>query len=151
MTTMTAQGRCLITGSARGEVLFSNTGLSFWGGVESTSGEIIDHHHPLHGRSLDGKALAIPSGRGSCTGSSVLLELILNGHGPAALLLAEADEILSLGVLVARQLFQRGLPVIALDQESFQRLASCQRVSIDSDGLRGFGHEGQCRLVVPLT
>jgi len=151
MTTITAQGRFLITGSASAEVLFSPIGLSFWGGVDAASGEIIDHHHPLHGQSLVGKALAIPSGRGSCTGSSVLLELILNGHGPAALLLSEADEILALGVLVARQLFQRDLPVVTLDQDSFQRLASCQRVSINSDGLRGFGHDGQCRLVVPLT
>lgn len=151
MTTMTAQGRFLITGSAQGEVLFSHTGLSFWGGVESTSGRIIDHHHPLHGRSLDGKVLAIPSGRGSCTGSSVLLELILNGHGPAALLLAEVDDILALGVLVARQLFQRGLPVITLDQASFQQLAECRQVDIDAHRLRGFGHGGQCCLDIPLT
>lgn len=151
MTQMTAQGRFLITGSARAEVLFSHTGLSFWGGVDAVCGEIIDHHHPLQGQSLVGKALAIPSGRGSCTGSSVLLELILNGHGPAALLLSQADDILALGVLVARQLFQRCLPVVTLDQDSFDLLADCRRVMIDADGLRGFGHDDQCRLSASLA
>jgi predicted aconitase/predicted aconitase with swiveling domain len=151
ITTMTARGRFLITGSARGEVLFSHTGLSFWGGVDGASGDIIDHHHPLHGCSLAGKALAIPSGRGSCTGSSVLLELILNGHGPAALLLSEADDILALGVLVARQLFARDLPVIALDQDTFGKLAGCLRVDIGDDRLRAFCQDGLCCLDVPLT
>ncbi|WP_213989391.1 aconitase family protein [Sodalis sp. dw_96] len=151
MATMTAQGRFLITGSGRGEVLFSHTGLSFWGGVDGASGEIIDYHHPLQGRSLAGKALAIPSGRGSCTGSSVLLELILNGHGPAALLLAEADEILALGVLVARQLFARDLPVITLDKETFGQLATCRRVEINDYRLRAFGHDGLCFLDIPLA
>ena len=40
---------------------------------------MIDRHHPLSGRHLHGRLLAIPGGRGSCTGSSVLLELILGG------------------------------------------------------------------------
>ncbi|XBS71644.1 aconitase X [Acerihabitans sp. KWT182] len=151
MTSMKGRGRFLISGSARGDVLFSHTGLSFWGGVDGASGEIIDHHHPLQGRSLAGKALAIPSGRGSCTGSSVLLELILNGHGPAALLLAEADEILALGTLVARQLFGRSLPVIALGRETFARLETCRQVDIDGDSLRAFGHDGQCLVEVTLA
>jgi predicted aconitase/predicted aconitase with swiveling domain len=115
-------GRSLVAGAAQGALLFADVGLSFWGGVDSASGEVIDRHHPLSGEYLAGCVLAIPSGRGSCTGSSVLMELISNGHAPAALVLAEPDEILTLGVLVAQTIFERSLPVLCIGQEAFAAL-----------------------------
>ena len=117
-------GRSLVAGAAQGALLFADVGLSFWGGVDPYTGEVIDRHHPLSGEYLAGRVLAIPSGRGSCTGSSVLMELISNGHAPAALVLAEPDEILTLGVLVAQTIFERSLPVLCIGREAF-------------DGLRG--------------
>ncbi|MBV6285656.1 aconitase X [Pseudomonas aegrilactucae] len=115
-------GRSLVDGTACGELLFAEVGLSFWGGVDAFTGEVIDRHHPLSGQHLAGRVLAIPSGRGSCTGSSVMMELISNGHAPAALVLAEPDEILTLGVLVAQLLFQRSLPVLCIGQQAFAAL-----------------------------
>lgn len=115
-------GRSLVPGAAQGALLFADVGLSFWGGVDSATGEVIDRHHPLSGEYLAGCVLAIPSGRGSCTGSSVLMELISNGHAPAALVLAEPDEILTLGVLVAQTIFERSLPVLCIGQEAFAAL-----------------------------
>lgn len=115
-------GRSLVAGAAEGALLFADIGLSFWGGVDPYSGEIIDRHHPLSGEYLAGRVLAIPSGRGSCTGSSVLMELISNGHAPAALVLAEPDEILTLGVLVAQTIFERSLPVLCIGREAFAAL-----------------------------
>ena len=113
------RGRCLVAGHARGRLAWAPLGLSFWGGVDPASGRVIDRHHPLHGLELAGRILAIPSGRGSCTGSAVLLELLLAGRGPAALVLAEPDEILSLGAIVAEELFGRSLPVVGLGTEAF--------------------------------
>lgn len=69
------------------DVLYSDTPLSFWGGVNPLTGVIIDVSHPLHDKCISNKVLCIPSGRGSCTGSQVLLELILNGVAPRAILL----------------------------------------------------------------
>jgi hypothetical protein len=66
--------------------------------------------------------LAIPSGRGSCTGSFVLLELILNDMAPAAIIVCEAEEILTLGALVAQLVFERTMPVLQVTQAQFQRL-----------------------------
>lgn len=118
----TLTGRSLMAGCAQGELLFADVGLSFWGGVDPDTGEVIDRHHPLSGEYLAGRVLAIPGGRGSCTGSSVLMELISNGHAPAALVLAEADEILTLGVLVAQTIFARSLPVLCIGREAFVAL-----------------------------
>ena len=69
----------LVGGAASGELLHADVGLSFWGGCDPLNGVVIDHTHPLHTKSVAGKMLAIPNGRGSCTGSQVMLELILNG------------------------------------------------------------------------
>lgn len=130
------RGRALVAGRAQGRLAWAPIGLSFWGGVDPASGRVIDRHHPLHGLQLAGRVLAIPSGRGSCTGSAVLLELLLAGRGPEALLLAEPDEILSLGAIVAEELFGRSLPVVSLGAEAFAALAETDEIRV-SDGWIG--------------
>lgn len=130
------RGRTLVAGHAQGRLAWAPIGLSFWGGVDPASGRVIDRHHPLHGLELAGRVLAIPSGRGSCTGSAVLLELLLAGRGPAALLLAEPDEILSLGAIVAEELFGLSLPVVSLGAEAFAALAEIDEIRV-SDGWIG--------------
>jgi predicted aconitase with swiveling domain len=50
----------LVRGAASGKVLVGREPLSFWGGYDYHSGEIIDPHHPLHGRLAAGRILAIP-------------------------------------------------------------------------------------------
>jgi predicted aconitase len=67
--------------------------------------------------------LAVPNGRGSCTGSQVILELILNGIAPAAMLLRQPDAILSLGVIVAEELFGKSIPILNLGEEGFAAVA----------------------------
>jgi len=133
-------GRSLVAGAAEGALLFADIGLSFWGGVDPYSGEIIDRHHPLSGEYLAGRVLAIPSGRGSCTGSSVLMELISNGHAPAALVLAEPDEILTLGVLVAQTIFERSLPVLCIGREAFAALRGKTFARVEGTTLSLFEH-----------
>lgn len=133
-------GRNLVPGSAQGALLFADVGLSFWGGVDPCTGEVIDRHHPLSGEHLHDRVLAIPSGRGSCTGSSVLMELISNGHAPAALVLAEADEILTLGVLVAQTIFERSRPVLCIGREAFATLRGKAFARVEGASLTMFDH-----------
>ncbi|CAE7666137.1 unnamed protein product [Symbiodinium sp. KB8] len=127
------RGQLLSSGrKASGEVLVSSVGLSFWGGVSPKTGAIIDRHHPLHGCSLRDKILVLPGGRGSCTGSQVILELLLNGNGPivlvslppAAIVLRDPDEIIALGAIVAEEMFDVRLPVMSVGDAGFARLLS---------------------------
>lgn len=106
------------------------------GGVEASTGRIIDVHHPLCGQSVAGKILAIPSGRGSCSGSLVIFELLMNGHAPAALVFRHKETILTLGVLIAGELFQRGIPVLQLDDEAFAALSETRFARIDGDSIQ---------------
>ena len=123
----------VIAGRASGRVLSSDVPLSFWGGVDPSTGEVIDRHHPLAGQNLGGVVLLLPSGRGSCSGSGVLLELILSGNAPAALVFLEPEEILTLGVIVARQIFDRSIPVARISPEDFAVLAKTPYAWIDGE------------------
>jgi len=123
-------GRSLADGEAEGALLCADVGLSFWGGVDPLTGVIIDQHHPLCGEQLAQRILAMPSGRGSCSGSAVLLELILNGHAPAAIIVCEQEEILTLGALVAGSVFGRSIPVLQVERSEFARFGEYRHAKI---------------------
>ena len=57
------QGDPILAGEADGEVLAADMPLSFWGGFDSETGQIIDQRHPLAGQIASGRILVIPSGR----------------------------------------------------------------------------------------
>jgi predicted aconitase with swiveling domain len=104
--------RPLVTGRASGEALVLDAPLSLWGGVEVSSGRIVDHTHPQRGELLQGRIVALPGGRGSSSSSSVLAELLRTGRGPAGLVIGEPDSILVTGAVVARYLYGADCPVV---------------------------------------
>jgi predicted aconitase with swiveling domain len=73
---------------------------------------------------VTGRVLAMTSGRGSSSSSSVLAEQIRAGTAPAAVLLAVPDVILALGAIVAAELYGTSVPIVALAPEDFAGLAS---------------------------
>jgi len=131
----------LVDGSASGKLLVSDVGISFWGGIDPLNGNVIDEHHPLHGKNVNGKVLVIPSGRGSCSGSGALLELILNNCAPAALMFTDAEDILTLGVLVAEAMFDRTLPVLRISTADANSLNSGTLVHIKDNCIRFEGSD----------
>lgn len=138
---MSGAAQSILTGSAEGPVVATDEPLSFWGGIETATGRVIDVHHPLHGTCITGMVLAMPSTRGSCTGSAMLLDLALTGRGPAALVFAEPEDVATLGALIAADMFGRPIPVIRAGAEAFAALAAASSVritgtAIEADGLR---------------
>ncbi|KAL2803245.1 hypothetical protein BJX63DRAFT_437105 [Aspergillus granulosus] len=115
-------GTAYVDGEAYGELLSSREELSFWGGVNPETGEIVDRHHKLSGRHLQHSILAIPSGRGSCSASGVMLELLRNGKGPNAILFERREDILTLGVMVAEEIFNMAIPMVRLQPNEFHQL-----------------------------
>ncbi len=127
-------GRALVEGAAEGAVLYSAEPLSFWGGYDAATGEIIDRRHPLAGRNGADRILAIPATRGSSTTTAVLLEAIRRGTAPAALVTRGPDTFLALAAIVAAQLYGEAPPVIALDPEGFDALRRIPRARVDAAG-----------------
>ena len=117
----TFQGTAYVQGKASGKLIASDVELSFWGGVDGEA-EVIDHHHPLSGQHIRDAILAIPGGRGSCTGSGVMLQLLLNDRAPRAIVFERCEEILTLGVVVAEEMFGKSIPVVTLSPKDFQRV-----------------------------
>jgi len=125
-----ALGYILTKGDVSGEILVCSEGLSFWGGVDPDTGVIIDIHHPCYQRKISGKILMMPSSRGSCSGSGVLLALSLKNIAPAAIVFCEAEEILSLGALVSEYIFKKPIPVARLTKKQYSALANAKSASI---------------------
>ncbi|MGP4724357.1 cis-3-hydroxy-L-proline dehydratase [Agrobacterium deltaense] len=138
-TTAVPEARSILAGSAEGPVIATTEALSFWGGVDPATGRVIDVHHPLHGICLTGGVLFMPTSRGSCTGSGVLLDLILTGRAPSALVFCEAEDVLTLGALIAAEMFGKPLPVLRLDAENFARFSKAVHVRIDETAIEADG------------
>ena len=139
--TQTPSSRVILAGTATGPAIRTQEALSFWGGVDPATGCVIDVHHPLSGTCLTGGILFMPSSRGSCTGSGVLLDMVLSGRAPAALVFSEPEDVLTLGALIAVEMFGRSLPVIRLSAADFNTLSTARTVAIGPSSISGDGIE----------
>jgi len=115
-------GSVLIDGVAEGRLLRLVEPISFWGGIDPQTSRLTDPRHPQHGIAIAGTVLALAAMRGSSSSSAIMLELLARGIAPAALLLGEPDAILSLGVIVGREMGYPVIPVLALAASEQARL-----------------------------
>ncbi len=127
-------GDAVIPGEAEGPALVSDEPLSFWGGFDYRTGEIIDHRHPLAGLRADGKILAVPFTRGSSTTTAVLLEAVRAGTAPAAILTTAFDSFFALASIVADEMYAKPIPVVVLRQPDFDHLRTGQLLQISRSG-----------------
>ena len=128
------KGRVLADGAAEGAALRLDEPLSLWGGVDPTTGEIVDARHPQRGISTRGRVLLMPSARGSSSSSSVLAETVRAGCAPAAILLGEPDLILAVGAAVAEELYGVRLPVLHLAAADLALIPDGATVGIGDGG-----------------
>ena len=128
-------GRALVAGEAAGAALVLADGLSFAMAFDVSSGRITDVHSDGQGESVVGRVLVMSSGRGSSSASTALAEAIRLGTAPAAIVLGEVDEILAVGAVVARTLYERTCPIVLLETAARERIATGDLVSIATDGL----------------
>lgn len=115
MTTTIHVESAVVPGTATGRLVVSPAPLSFWGGYDAATGEVIDRRHPLSGHRLAGCILALPWTRGSSTTTAILLEAVRQGTAPAAILLPKVDTFIALASVVADKLYGRGFPVLIVD------------------------------------
>ena len=124
-------GKPFIAGSAKGIALVSHEPLSFWGGYDWKTGEIIDRRHPLSGEIAKGKILAIPFTRGSSTTTAVLLESIRAQTAPAGIITTANDFFFALASVVADEMYSSPIPMVAISSDDFARLKTGDEVEID--------------------
>lgn len=131
---ITLTGRPLVAGSAQGAALVSSEPLSFWGGVNPKTGEIIDRRHEKSGVVVTRRVFVFPRGKGSSTSSATLLESIRHGTAPAAIINLHVDSILALGSIVADEIYKKLVPVVVLPEEAFHSIQNGDHVIVEPDG-----------------
>ena len=127
------EGKSFISGSANGSALVSREPLSFWGGYDWKTGEIIDRRHPLSGANAAGKVLAIPVTRGSSTTTAVLLEAIRTKTAPAGIITTAADFFFALASVVADVMYSAPIPLVAISESDFAQLRTGDEIEIHDD------------------
>ena len=120
-------------GWVRGQVLKIDGAISFLGDVVPRTGILT-----FKGReyALKDRVLVFREGRGSTVGSYVIYNLKIEGQAPAAMVMIEADAIITMGCIAS------GIPLVhRIDPGAFDALEEGELVQVNSG--RG--------LVEPLT
>ncbi len=123
--------RFFVAGSVSGQLAVAKKPLSFWGGYDPATGQIIDPRHDLYGEKVAGKILAIPHGIGSSTTAAVLLDAYLRSTHPLALINVETEPILVIGALVIRKLYQEVIPVLSVTKRTYSQLRTGHMLTLD--------------------
>jgi predicted aconitase with swiveling domain len=122
------QGRSICPGLAEGQALVTRQGVSFLGGVDPETGIITEVDHELHGRSVAGQVLVLPSLKGSAGGMWIIIRLARSGLGPTAIVVSKADTILVGAVIMSE------IPTIdSLAEDPLKLVATGDRLRIDGE------------------
>lgn len=98
---MEFDGRLISKGKATGEALTTSQAISFYGGVDPNTGEVIEKGHELQGRSVTNKILVFPNGKGSTVGSYTLYRMKKNGTAPAGIINKDCETIVAVGAIIS--------------------------------------------------
>jgi predicted aconitase with swiveling domain len=131
---MKITGRAIVAGEAEGDALVTGEPLSFWGGYDFKTGEIIDKHHALAGTRAGGRILVVPFSKGSSTTTAVLLEAVRAGTAPAAIITTGVDSFFALASIVAEVMYGKSFPVIAVEAADAASLTTGMRLAVQRDG-----------------
>jgi uncharacterized protein len=122
---MKLTGRKIYPGVVEGEILVSQMGISFFGGVDPDTGQIVERGHDLEGCSVSGKVLVFPSGKGSTVGSYTLYRLKANKKAPLAIVNAACETITAVGCIIAE--------IPCIDQIEIERLQNGGWARVDGE------------------
>jgi predicted aconitase with swiveling domain len=88
-------------GRAQGFALVTSQPISFLGSVDVKKGIIVEKGHELEGKSISGKVLVFPGGKGSTVGSYAIYQLKKNGAAPLAMINVKAEPIVAVGAIIS--------------------------------------------------
>jgi len=122
---MELKGRKIFKGKVKAEALVTTEGISFYGGVDPDTAKVVEVGHPLEGKSIAGKVLVFPQGKGSTVGSYVLYRLKKNGVAPAAIINKECETIVAVGAIIAE--------IPCVDKIDIEKISNGQEVEVDAE------------------
>lgn len=122
------RGRKVVGGKARGVALVSPEPICFLGGIDVKTGKVTEVGHPLEGKSIAGKVLVFPTGKGSTGGSYLIYEAAANGVGPCAMINRLAEPVTAIGCIIAE------IPMVdSLTVDPVNTIKDGDYVEVDAD------------------
>ena len=123
---MMLKGRTVSRGKASGPALVSKDAISFLGGVDPKTGDVIEKGHALYGKNVKGAVLVFPSGKGSTVGSYVIYQLKKNGVAPAAIVNVRSEPIVAVGAIIS------DIPMVdKLDRDPIEAIKDGMTITVD--------------------
>ncbi len=98
---MELKGRIISRGVAEGEALATSQPISFYGGVDPNTSEVIEKGHELQGKRVKDKILVFPNGKGSTVGSYTLYRMKKGGSAPAGIVNRECETVVAVGAIIS--------------------------------------------------
>ena len=98
---MKLMGRKIYKGIVKAEALVTKEGISFYGGVDPDTGKIVEIGHELEGKSMTGKVLVFPMGKGSTVGSYTMYRMMKNKTAPSAIINEKIDTVIAVGCIIS--------------------------------------------------
>lgn len=121
------KGKGVVKGYYRGEALVTGMPISFLGGVDPLTGMIVENGHELRGKTLAGKVLILPHGKGSTVGSYVIYSLAKRGLAPRAIVTLKVDLMILTGCVIS------GIPLLdGIPREALKAIKCNDIVEVDS-------------------
>ncbi len=120
----TLKGRSISPGKVEGESLVSREPIGFYGGIDAKTGIFIEKGHELEGKSVRGKILVFPCGKGSTVGSYVIYGLARNHQAPLAIVNKETETIVATGAILG------GVPCV--DRIAVEKISTGDSLIVDA-------------------
>lgn len=122
-----------VYGEKKAEVLFTDESFSFWGGVDTDTGEVADKFHETYGKTMKDKVFVFPFTKGSSGAGLVLLEMIRTGVAPAAIINLRSDPVIITGPLIGKHFYDIEIPLVNVSQEDYDKLKDAKEIEFIRD------------------
>ena len=122
---MALKGRIISRGVAEGEALTTSQPISFYGGVDPETSEILEKGHELQGKQIKGKILIFPNGKGSTVGSYTLYRLKKSGVAPAGIINTDCETVVAVGAIISN--------IPCIDKVDISKIETGDIVQIEND------------------
>jgi predicted aconitase with swiveling domain len=122
---MGMNGRIIFGGIAEGEALTTTQPISFYGGVDPETSEILEKGHELQGKRIKGKILVFPNGKGSTVGSYSLYRLKKGGMAPIGIINTECETVVAVGTIISE--------IPCVDKIDISKIETGDLVRIEND------------------
>ncbi|MBN1850025.1 MAG: DUF126 domain-containing protein [Deltaproteobacteria bacterium] len=124
---MMIKGHTINPGYYEGEAIVIRTPFSFVGELDPVTGKIPSPSHELFGRSIAGKVLVCPTGKGSSGAPMTAWKAVKAGTGPGAIVCIMAEPIIASAAITA------DIPMMdRIETELFEKIKTGDYLKVDA-------------------